>query len=51
MADVDAVGCFRTEGTYTSKALGFLASGSLRDRRVLFWTTYSAVDPSPNLFK
>lgn len=48
--DVAETGCFPTEPTYTSKALGLLASGALAGRRVLYWNTYSAVEPRPDLF-
>ncbi len=44
--DVAEVGGFRTETTYTAKTLGLLAGGALANRRVLFWNTFSAVDPS-----
>ena len=43
--DVVALGAFRTEVTYTEKCLGLLADRKLADRNVLFWNTYSAVDP------
>jgi D-cysteine desulfhydrase len=36
---------FRAETTYTGKALAALARPALRGRRVLFWNTFSAVDP------
>jgi D-cysteine desulfhydrase len=44
--DVAEAGGFRTDLTYTAKCLGLLARGTLRRRRVLFWNTYSAVDPT-----
>ncbi len=48
--DVAAFGSFRTEITYTEKCLGLLADHKLSDRNVLFWNTYSAVDPqAPNI--
>lgn len=43
--DVAALGSFRTDVTYTAKCLGLLARGSLRERRVVYWNTYSALDP------
>jgi D-cysteine desulfhydrase len=43
--DVGEAGSFRTETTYTAKSLAYLAGGGLGNRRVLFWNTYSAVDP------
>lgn len=46
-ADVEQFGAFRTETTYTAKTLALLAGGGLRQRRVLFWNTYSAIDPDP----
>jgi D-cysteine desulfhydrase len=48
--DVLALGGFRTEVTYTEKCLGLLADGKLSDRKVLFWNTYSAVDPQPPVY-
>jgi D-cysteine desulfhydrase len=44
--DVAAAADFRTDLTYTAKCLGLLARGTLRGRRILFWNTYSAVDPA-----
>jgi len=43
--DVAEAGSFRTETTYTAKSLAFLSGGGLEQRRVLFWNTFSAVDP------
>ncbi len=36
---------FRCETTYTAKALAALQGGLLRGCRVVFWNTFSAVDP------
>jgi D-cysteine desulfhydrase len=47
MADVAALGDFRTELTYTGKSLALFAKGGLAGRRVVFWNTYSAIDPDP----
>ena len=47
METVQAAGYFRTEITYTGKALGIFTDGLLRERNVVFWNTYSAVDPDP----
>ncbi|PCE30709.1 1-aminocyclopropane-1-carboxylate deaminase/D-cysteine desulfhydrase [Burkholderia ubonensis] len=47
-ADVAQLGAFRTEATYTAKTLALLAGGGLQRRRVLFWNTYSAIDPDPS---
>ena len=44
---VHRTGSFRCENTYTGKSLSALQAGVLRNRRVLFWNTYSAVDPRP----
>lgn len=38
---------FRTETTYIAKTLAMFRQHTLRGRRVLFWNTYSAVDPDP----
>jgi D-cysteine desulfhydrase len=43
--DVAELGEFRTETTYGAKTLALLRKQDLRNRRVLFWDTYSAVDP------
>ncbi|WP_084437964.1 1-aminocyclopropane-1-carboxylate deaminase/D-cysteine desulfhydrase [Niveispirillum irakense] len=43
--DVAGLGAFRTETTYTAKTLAMLADGGLTNRRVLFWNTFSAVEP------
>lgn len=47
--DVAETGCFRTETTYVAKTLALFLGERLRGRRVLFWDTYSAVDPDPDL--
>ena len=39
---------FRTETTYISKTLAMFRKSTLQGRRVLFWNTYSAVDPDPS---
>ncbi|HEX3883781.1 MAG TPA: pyridoxal-phosphate dependent enzyme [Stellaceae bacterium] len=49
MEDVAELGDFRTELTYTGKSLAYFAAGNLAGRRVVFWNTYSAVDPDPGL--
>jgi D-cysteine desulfhydrase len=45
MDDVAQQGSFRTEVTYTGKTLAFLRTDALRGRRVLFWNTFSAIEP------
>ena len=45
--DVAAHAGFRTETTYTAKTLALLASGGLWNRNVLFWNTFSALEPDP----
>jgi D-cysteine desulfhydrase len=45
--DVADLGHFRTELTYTGKCLGLFEMDVLAGRSVLFWNTYSAVDPDP----
>jgi len=45
--DVAAHEGFRTETTYTAKTLALLATGGLRGRKVLFWNTFSALEPDP----
>ena len=45
--DVAAHEGFRTETTYTAKTLALLASGGLQNRKVLFWNTFSALEPDP----
>ena len=47
LEEVEGMGVMRLETTYTAKALAALPAGCLRGRRVLFWNTYSAVDPKP----
>lgn len=47
MADVEQQGSIRTEVTYTGKTLALFRRPLLSGRRVLFWNTYSAVDPEP----
>ncbi len=44
--DVAELGNFRTETTYLSKTLALFQQEHLQGRRVLFWNTYSAVDPT-----
>ena len=39
---------FRTETTYIAKTLAMFRHSTLQGRRVLFWNTYSAVDPDPS---
>jgi D-cysteine desulfhydrase len=46
MADVENHGDFRTETTYTGKTLGIFKNETLKGRKVVFWNTYSAVDPN-----
>lgn len=45
MAEVRSYGNFRTELTYTGKSLAIFKGDLLRNRKVVFWNTYSAVDP------
>jgi 1-aminocyclopropane-1-carboxylate deaminase/D-cysteine desulfhydrase-like pyridoxal-dependent ACC family enzyme len=45
--DVAALADCRTETTYVAKTLALFVREQLRGRRVLFWNTYSAVDPEP----
>jgi len=45
MRDVGAAADFRVEGTYTARALSVLRAPEFAGRTVLFWNTYSAVDP------
>jgi len=49
--DVAAHGEFRTETTYTAKTLAMLANGGLQGRRVLFWNTFSAIEPDSERIK
>lgn len=46
--DVAAYGDFRTELTYTGKSLAYVRENNLTRRKVVFWNTYSAVDPDPD---
>ena len=46
--EVAEVSNFRTETTYISKTLAMFRKQTLQGRRVLFWNTYSAVDPDPS---
>lgn len=46
MADVKEKGDFRTEVAYTGKTLGIFKNETLQGRKVVFWNTYSAIDPS-----
>jgi 1-aminocyclopropane-1-carboxylate deaminase/D-cysteine desulfhydrase-like pyridoxal-dependent ACC family enzyme len=48
-SDVAELGGFRTETTYTAKTLAMFVGHELRGRRVLFWNTYSAIDPEPDV--
>ena len=45
--DVAELADFRTETTYVAKTLAMFVQQNLQGRRVLFWNTYSAVDPDP----
>ncbi|MFC5498089.1 1-aminocyclopropane-1-carboxylate deaminase/D-cysteine desulfhydrase [Caenimonas terrae] len=45
--DVAELADFRTETTYVAKTLALFQQRDLQGRRVLFWNTYSAVDPDP----
>ncbi|MDE2427615.1 MAG: pyridoxal-phosphate dependent enzyme [Burkholderiales bacterium] len=45
--DVAECSDFRTETTYIAKTLAMFRAKNLAGRRVLFWNTYSAVDPDP----
>lgn len=46
MVDIEKKGDFRTEITYTGKTLGIFKTDTLKGRKVVFWNTYSAVDPN-----
>lgn len=46
--DVASASDFRTEITYIAKTLAMFRRQTLQGRRVLFWNTYSAVDPDPS---
>jgi D-cysteine desulfhydrase len=46
MEDVARQGGFRTEVAYTGKTVALFRTDALRGRRVLFWNTFSAVEPA-----
>lgn len=46
MEDVRKYSNFRTEITYTGKSLAVFKTDTLKNRRVVFWNTYSAVEPN-----
>ncbi len=45
--DVANLSALRTETTYTGKSWAVFKTDLLQNRRVVFWNTYSAVDPVP----
>jgi D-cysteine desulfhydrase len=47
--DVAMASNFRTETTYIAKTLAMFRQYTLQGRRVVFWDTYSAVDPDPSM--
>lgn len=47
-SDVAELSDFRTETTYVAKTLAMFLQHKLEGRRVLFWNTYSAVNPDPS---
>ncbi|GGH14307.1 pyridoxal-phosphate dependent enzyme [Mucilaginibacter phyllosphaerae] len=49
MGDVQQHGSFRTEITYTGKTLAVFKNPLLHSRRVVFWNTYSAINPGEKL--
>ena len=51
MEDVKQHGTFRTEITYTGKTLALFKTKTLVNRKVVFWNTYSAVDPTLSTFE